>query len=118
MIQTLLRLISTVCTAIVVLSFGMFAMEEANAGSKTQQRKIEQVSPVSPPAQAERAREKKHARAREVVDDANDALTKPFADVVDSSNIWVQRGIPALLAFLLYFVLLRLVAGYAVRFPL
>jgi hypothetical protein len=27
----------------------------------------------------------------------------------------MQRGIPALLAFLLYFVLLRLLAGYAVR---
>jgi hypothetical protein len=52
---------------------------------------------------------------REWVDDANDALTKPFDGVTSSPNIWVQRGLPALLAFLLYFVLLRLLAGYAVR---
>jgi hypothetical protein len=27
----------------------------------------------------------------------------------------MERGVPALLAFLLYFVVLRLIAGYAVR---
>ena len=50
-----------------------------------------------------------------VVDDANDVLVSPFSEVTHSGNIWVERGVPSLLAFLLYFVLLRILANYAVR---
>ena len=49
------------------------------------------------------------------IDDANDVLTKPFDGITTSSDIWVERGVPALLAFLLYFVVLRVLAGYTVR---
>lgn len=116
MIQRLLLLASTLCTAVVVLSFVLFAVEEANAGSTTQQNKIDNVDQASPSAQAERARERKHSKIRELVDDANDQLTSPFDGIAGStSNIWVQRGVPALLAVLLYFVLLRVLAGYAVK---
>jgi hypothetical protein len=107
-IQRLLLLASTLCTAVVVFSFVLFAVEEANAGSTTQQNKIDNVDQASPSAHAE--------RACELVDDANDQLTSPFDGIAGStSNIWVQRGVPALLAVLLYFVLLRVLAGYAVK---
>ena len=115
LIKRFLLLASTLCTLVVVLSFGMFAVEEANAGSTAQQNKVENVDQPSPSDQTERARERKHTKLRELVDDANDALTSPFNDVTSSTNIWMQRGIPALLAFLLYFVVVRLLAGYAVR---
>ena len=46
------------------------------------------------------------------LDDADDILIKPFAGAVDSSSIWMQRGIPALLAFLLFGVGLRIAAAY------
>jgi hypothetical protein len=118
MIKRLLLLASTLCTAVIVASFAMFAVEEANAGSTNQQNKVEAVSRPDPSAATERARENKHAKARELVDDANDALTSPFDNVTSSTNIWVQRSIPAALAFLLYFVLLRVLAGYAVRLKL
>jgi hypothetical protein len=117
-IQRILYLVSTLCTVIVVLSFGMFAVEEANAGSTVQQNKVENVDQPSPTAQTERAREKKHTRAREWIDDANDALTSPFDGVTTSRDIWLQRGLPAALAFLLYFVVVRVLAGYAVRLRL
>jgi hypothetical protein len=52
---------------------------------------------------------------REVLDDADDTLTSPFDSVTNSSNIWIRRGVPTALAFLLYFVLLRVLAGYAVK---
>lgn len=116
MIQRLLLLISTLCTAIVVLSFALFGIEEAKAGSKTQQDKLESLDQPNPSGQTERARERKHGKVRELIDDANDKLTSPFDGIVgSSSNIWVQRGVPALLAVLLYFVLLRVLAGYAVK---
>ena len=117
-IQRILYLASTLCTLVVVLSFGMFAVEEANAGSTAQQNKVENVDQPSPSDQTERARERKHTKLRELVDDANDALTSPFDGVTTSRDIWLQRGLPAALAFLLYFVVVRVLAGYAVRLRL
>jgi hypothetical protein len=114
-IKRLLLVVSTVCTLVVLLSFGMFAVEEANAGSTVQQDKITSVDQPSPSPQTEQARQKKHTQARELLDDANDVLTRPFDGITSSTNIWVERGVPALLAFLLYFVVLRILAGYAVR---
>ena len=96
----------------------MFAIEKANAGSTQQQDKIVSIDTPNPTAQQESARAKKHTQVREWIDDGNDVLTKPFDGVTTSTNIWVQRGVPALLAFLLYFVVLRVLAGYAVRLKL
>jgi hypothetical protein len=115
MIQRVLLWVSTICTVIVVVSFGLFAIEEAGASSKKQQLAVDQVNQPDPTPHTERAREAKHGAARELVDDANDILVSPFTGVVNSDDIWVQRGIPSLLAFFVYFVLLRIVAGYAVR---
>jgi hypothetical protein len=115
MIQRVLLWVSTICTVIVVVSFGLFALEEAGASSKKQQAAVDQVNTPDPTPHTERAREAKHTQARELIDDANDILVSPFTGIVNSDNIWVQRGIPSLLAFLVYFVLLRILAGYAVR---
>lgn len=115
MIKRLLFLASTLCTLIVVASFAMFAVEEAHASSTQQQNRIQALNQPDPTASQEQARAKKHTQMREWIDDGNDALTRPFDGVTSSSNIWLQRGIPALLAFLLYFVLLRVLAGYAVK---
>jgi hypothetical protein len=115
LIKRFLLFASTICTVVVVLSFGMFAVEEANAGSTTQQNKVENVDQADPSGQTERARERKHTRIREWIDDSNDILTKPFDGVTNSTNIWMQRGVPAVLAFLLYFVVVRVLAGYAIR---
>jgi hypothetical protein len=117
-IKRILLLASTVCTLIVVVSFGMFAVEEANAGSTAQQDKIVSIDAPNPTPQQENARAKKHTQVREWIDDANDVLTKPFTGITSSNSIWAQRGVPALLAFLLYFVVLRVLAGYAVRLKL
>ena len=37
-----------------------------------------------------------------MVDDVNDVLLAPFASLIDSDSVWVNHGVPALLAFLLY----------------
>lgn len=118
MVKRFLLLASTVCTAIVVLSFAMFALEEADAGSVAQQAKADVVNQPDPSAQVERERARKHTKVRELIDDANDVLTNPFDGITSSQDIWVERGVPAALAFLLYFVVLRILAGYAVRLRL
>jgi hypothetical protein len=115
MIQRVLLWVSTICTVIVVVSFGLFALEEAGASSKKQEAAVDQVNTPDPTPRTERARERKHTTVREAIDDVNDILVSPFSGIVDSNNIWVQRGIPSLLAFFVYFVVLRIVAGYAVK---
>ena len=42
-------------------------------------------------------------------------LVSPFSGLTHSATSGSQRGVPSLLAFLLYFVLLRILANYAVR---
>jgi len=115
MVQRALLWVSTICTAIVVLSFVLFALEEAKAGSKSQQAMVDQIDVANPTPTSERARERKHTQVREAIDDADDVLVSPFTGIVDSNNIWVQRGIPTLFAVIGYFVILRILAGYAVK---
>ena len=55
-----------------------------------------------PSADQEAARERTHGKVRETIDDANDVLLRPFVDLVDSKSAWVNHGIPALLALLIY----------------
>ena len=115
MIQRVLLWASTICTAIVVISFGLFALEEARASSNKQQAAVERVNQSDPTPHTERERERKHTTVRETIDDADDILVSPFTGITSSSNIWMQRGIPSLLAFFVYFVVLRIVAGYAIK---
>ena len=105
-----------------VASFAMFAVDQARDGSKQQVAKLgaglepssaaTNVNQADPSPRTERQREKMHGKVREAVDDADDVLIKPFSGVVHSSSIWTQRGVPALIAFLLFGVGLRIAAAY------
>ena len=111
---TVLRMVAIVASSIVALGFLVFAMGEADRGSKGQQQKLaEEIAgePAPDPA-LERARERRHGSAREMLDDANDFLLSPFAEVVRSDNEWVKRGVPTLLALLVYGVGLLLLANF------
>jgi hypothetical protein len=116
-----IRLVAIVTSVIVLLGFGFFAVDEMDKGSKTQQQALDRelsgsnaeldVVPVSPTPDEENAREAQNSSVREVVDDANDVLLAPFANLIDSNSSWVQHGIPALLALLLYGVGLGFLAN-------
>jgi hypothetical protein len=109
----LLRLAALVTCAIVLIGFLSFANDEASKGSAKQIDKLSQaMNDPSPGANAERVREKKHGKAREFVDDANDVLLKPFAGLVDSEDVWVTRIVPTVLALLLYGLGLTLLANF------
>jgi hypothetical protein len=112
LLQTVLRWASTIACAIVVVSFGLFAIEKSKAGAKDQVNKVEGISEPSPSPENERQREKAHSDIREAIDDANDALTEPFSGVVNSGSIWAKRIVSTLLALLVYGVLARILIGY------
>ena len=114
--------VSTIAALVLVASFGLFAIDQARDGSKQQVAKLgSQLEPTTaatnvnqadPSPRTERARERKHGDVREAIDDVDDVLVAPFAGVVDSNSIWVQRGLPTLIALLLFGVGLRVLAGY------
>ena len=116
---SLLRLIAIALSAVVALGFVMFAVDEMNRGSKTQQQAVDQgtgaqqtVAPPAPTPQEEIAREREHSKPREAIDDANDVLLSPFSGLVGSKSNWVIHGVPALLALLVYGLGLGLLANF------
>jgi hypothetical protein len=122
MIARLVTWVSTIAALVLVVSFGLFAIDQARDGSKQQIAKLgAEIGPSSakgnvnqadPSPRTERARERKHGDVREAIDDVDDVLVAPFAGVVTSKSIWVQRGVPSLIALLLFGVGLRLLAAY------
>ncbi|HEX8076115.1 MAG TPA: hypothetical protein VF545_14160 [Thermoleophilaceae bacterium] len=112
LLQTVLRWASTIASAILVLSFVLFAAEQAKGGTKQQEARIEGINQPAPTASGERQREREHGDVREAIDDADDVLVQPFSGVVDSGSIWAKRGVATLLALLVYGVLARILIGY------
>lgn len=133
MIARVVTLASTIAALVLLVSFGLFAVDQAKDGSNQQVARIDDeigngggaavganaadkasanVNQADPPPRAERVREARHGDVREAIDDVNDVLVSPFTSVVKSDDIWVQRGIPALIALLLFGVGLRFVAQY------
>ena len=115
----LLRLIAVCLSAIVAVGFMLFAIDEMDRGSKTQQRAVDEgaggadaVVPPAPTPKEEAIRERQHGKVREAIDDANDVLLTPFSEMVASSNSnWVTHGVPALIALLVYGLGLGLLAN-------
>jgi hypothetical protein len=81
--------------------------------SRGEKRTVGNVNTPSPPADVERRREAEHGDFHEYVDDANDILLAPFANILDSNSIWVQRLFTAALALLLYGGVLLFIARSA-----
>jgi hypothetical protein len=118
-----IRLTAIVISIIVLLGFAFFAVDEMDKGSKTQQQALAEelgtsasdIAPIAPTPQEEKAREAQNSGFREVIDDANDVLLGPFVDLIDSDSGWVNHGVPALLALLLYGVGLGFLANLLPR---
>ena len=117
MFEGLLRTVSIVASAIVLLSFALFAIDETRDASEQSAASIaglEATRASDPSARQERARERAHSRQREVVDDADDVLVAPFAPVVSSSeSSWVRRGVPTFIALVVYGFGLSFLARFA-----
>ena len=117
MLERLLRTVAIVASAIVLLSFALFAIDETRNASQKSAAAVaglDATRAADPSPRQERARERAHSRAREVVDDADDVLVAPFAPLVSSvDSSWMQRGVPTLLALIVYGFGLSFLARYA-----
>jgi hypothetical protein len=112
-----LRAASVLATAIVVLSFVLFALDETRAASQRSAAEtagLQAARSADPNPSQERAREAAHSRARELIDDADDVLLAPFAWAApDTGDKWVRRGVPGLVAVVVYGFGLSFLARYA-----
>ena len=116
---SLIRLIAIACSGLVLLGFAYFATDEMARGSQNQQNALgaeldggPDPAPVAPSPDVEADRERSNGKIREAVEDSNDLLLGPFADLVDGSdNRWVTHGVPAILGLLLYGFCLGMLAN-------
>ena len=109
---SLLRLAAMAAAAFVVLSFVLFAVDQSQEGSANQVQAVDDrdgraaseaaLDRPAPDRATERLREASHSGLRETIDDGNDVLVSPFADVVHSSNVWIERVVSGSLALLLF----------------
>jgi len=116
-IERALRLAAIVCSLLVILGWGWFAVDETSAASQESQAEIagqQAARTASPDPDQEHDREQVNSKAHEVVDDANDVLLRPFSPLTeDSASKWVRRSIPAVLALVVYGFGLGLLARVA-----
>jgi hypothetical protein len=109
-----LRILATVLSLLVAAGFALFAIDDFARASNASRDRIAGNARPDPTPRAEREREARNSEGRELVDDANDVLLRPFAGLVaDTHSRWVQRGVPALLGLLLYGFVLGYLARYA-----
>jgi hypothetical protein len=116
---SLIRVIAIVCSGLVLLGFAYFATDEMSRGSQNQQNALgaeldgaPDPAPVAPSPDVEAERERVNGKFREAVEDANDVLIGPFADLVSGAdNRWVTHGVPAILGLLLYGFCLGMLAN-------
>jgi hypothetical protein len=111
-IERLLRTTAIVLSLIIAAGFCLFAFDEFDRASSAQRDRLQGYEQSTPTAVSERQREKRNTSVREYIDDANDQLLKPFANVANGGGRWFQRGVPTVLGLLTYGFLL----GYLARF--
>lgn len=110
---SLVRLLAIAASAVIALSFILFALDQSGEGRDTQVDalkgssgqpvvKRDAVDAPNPGAAVERARESENSSARELIDDGNDILVSPFTGLASSDNLWVERIVTAGIGLLLF----------------
>ena len=117
MIQSLLRYASIAISAIVLISFAMFVTDQSESGTSKEVATLNSEGPTSiqtPPAATTPApTAKHHGQPRKAIEDADKAVLSPFNGLVShSTSKWARKGIPSLLALLVFGFGLNLLAGY------
>ena len=112
-VERTLRTISYAACALVIIGFVAFSYDQIWIVSDQAQKQIANTALADPSPAGERAREHEHTKARETIDDANDVLLKPFAGIATTTEPWLSRLIPTLLALLVYGFGLGYLASFA-----
>jgi hypothetical protein len=105
-LEGILRTAAVLASAVALVSFALFALDETREASKQSTAEVaglEATRASNPSGDEERARERAHSSVREAIDDVDDVLVAPFAPLTeDMSSSWAARGVPTLLALLVY----------------
>jgi hypothetical protein len=114
MIGRAIRLVAVVTSLLVLISYGLFAFDQATGALHRQEREIDQgdahgTGPLPQP--------RRHGQPRRFVDGAARTLLSPFTGWVTSKDPWVRRSIPTAIALLLYGFGLGFLARYARGLP-
>lgn len=117
MIQSLLRYASIAICAIVLISFAMFVTDQSQSGSAKEVATLNSegsgTAQQQPGAPAPKQAAKPHGQPRKAIDDADKTILGPFNGVVSSSSgKWARKGVPSLLALIVFGFGLNVLAGY------
>ena len=115
MIQTTLRYLSIAITATLVLSFVMFVSDQSASGTAHEVATLnsENDPTTAPATPAPKPPAKQHGEPRKTIDDVANKLTQPFEGFAgNSKSKWIKKGVPTLIALLLFGFGLSLLAGY------
>ena len=111
--SSFLRLLSILCSLVLLASFAMFASDQAGAGSKHTVAEINAGYNASTVAQAPAKPAKKHGQVRTTIDDVDSKLVSPFSGLVTGASPWTKHIVEGLLGFLVFGLGLGFVARYA-----
>jgi hypothetical protein len=98
------------CCALIIGSFGMFAMDQVSGASSQQ---VQQLASDAGAPSAQSAAVHREAQPRKFIDGAASTLTSPFSAVLSSSDsAWAQESFVTAVGLLVYGFGL----GYLARF--
>lgn len=104
-VSTVLRLGSRIACAIVVVSFGLFAIDQAGSASAQQQNVVNESAPAGTAGvpKHKSTKTKSEGGVRDAIDEASSTITSPFDGAVAGvHNEWASRGGLMVLALLVY----------------
>jgi hypothetical protein len=109
-INRLLTYMSIACSALVIVSFGLFARDQMAGASEHQQTELAAGLPST--AAGGSSSSHAHRQPRRFIDGAATALEAPFKSIVSTQSEWVKHIFPAIFALLVY----GLGLGFLARF--
>jgi len=95
-VEGTLRTIAIVTSLFVLVSFGMFARDEIAGASDTQLNVLDGKPDNSLPSGTN------HKQPRRFIDGVARALLRPFSAASPNGSHWAERGLPTLLALVVY----------------
>ncbi len=114
MVERVVRAVAIVCTVLLLLSFGLFAVDQLGGASRRQQQALAQAQPSQP---GELPQPGKQHQPRKFIDGAARTLIEPFSGLTSSKEPWVNRTLPTVIGLLLYGLGLGVLSRYARALP-
>jgi hypothetical protein len=107
-IHRALVLVALAASLLLLASFGMFARDQLAGASKNQQNQL-----VAGAQQTRPTPSRPVAQPRRFIDGAAQKLTSPFASLVQSDSPWATKGLPTVIALVVYGVGIGFLARFS-----